>query len=249
MKREEYIKYYQKIDSGKLIEILENQKKYNPIAIEVAQLELERRNLTKDEYSNFKSEIEEKNKSSQEKKESLTQVKNKLNERIDESFETTSKIIDPTIENPKLTNIRILSGFLIFYGLYTLLSQFEYLKFVFNTEEAEISLFEIKILLLIIFPIISGVLIWKPAKIGWFLTITTCMIFIVLSFLTFSIYPTFGGLYIPVLTVIFYGSIIYYLGQENLRSAFNITKQDLINSGIAIVFLIILMNILVILIN
>lgn len=86
MKKEDFIKYYSALTNFELLKIIEEKEKYQPDAIEAASEILSTRNYSIEELFTAQSEINHGINKKKEKQEKIEQIKNKVNDFVDEHF-------------------------------------------------------------------------------------------------------------------------------------------------------------------
>lgn len=226
MNKNDYKDYYEKMDLVKLIGILENSDDYNPIAIEVADEELKRRQISASEYNQIKIEL-----SNHKLEADLKAEKNKLlidetKENIKTKANASLEAVNPLVQNSNTTTIKVISGYFIIAGLYTLLTEFGYLKFVMTDETFNFSMYEYIILISFILPIIAGLLLWFTNKIGWYLSILICLIGIGIGVYFCVQFHNDGGILLALFLLFIHGGIIYYLFKPPIRDLFNVRQEE-----------------------
>jgi hypothetical protein len=158
---------YKGLNNTDLLNIIENAKDYQPLAVTAGQIEINRRKLTAEEFANAKADLDLRR----------YDIENKLqNSKV---FRVKVKTIGLSIINnfipihnsipSTVKYIKIISLFLGGLFLYTLYTQFEFLQFAFSDEENnwDISTF-VFFLPWIILPT-TGILFWLKKKSGWML--------------------------------------------------------------------------------
>lgn len=259
----EFQKRYKSFENHKLLKIIEEAEKYQPIAVEAAQLELSRREISDEEIQRVKDKVEGKKAVTEQRQNQVKKVKAKGTELFD--------IIKPIQENPptidrKINLIVIVFGLMALYRIY---QQFDMIQLILTSNLAE---WEISLVLfflpMILLPI--GVFhFWKRNKVGWILM----SIFFVYNFVNGVVFflmtwewkkeekysrndysdgeflimdyedhenyidhffPETNS-YIYVLIIAVYGATLWYICKEDIRKEFQVEeKSALITIGISV---------------
>ena len=123
-------------------------------------------------------------------------------------------------------------------GIISFLVQYDYLKFVYSEAETKFTFFEFYIIGTLLTSIISGILLWKLKKTGWYLTLILCLSCIIYSLHSIVTFEYVDN-YIPfIVPIIIFLSIFYYLVLKNQRALFNIKKENVYNFFLILIGLI-----------
>ena len=166
MTENDFSEYYKKISNTELLEILENPKNYQPLAIKAAMQEFSNRQLSDDEINLARLPLIEKRRLKERKKQNRESIENNVKDTTAMLIETLNPIQKerPGIDKTILL-IELSFGFIFIFKIITnnwiLLRSIKYLsRFPFSSLE---TLFPV-----IILPI-ALLTFWKKKKIGWIL--------------------------------------------------------------------------------
>jgi len=204
---DEFSEYYKTVESLRIVSILRNQSDYNLESIKAAKLELESRNLSDNELQEINSVLDG-------RRENETEIKTRnkaIKESIQKKIETSLEIANPKESSSNNLKIKSFSALLVANGLLVIYSQWSYLNFVFTDEMSNgVGSFELLIFVSIIVPIISGVLLWRKTKIGYYLAFGIA-IFVLLLYGAMTIFEIMNNevdLGSKILSIIFQLTII-----------------------------------------
>ena len=230
--------YYKTISSADLLDILDNQGDYQPLALDAARAEWARRNLSEEELQSARQVLENKKAQKEIEKEKIKAVETKIKAAGNSIIDTINPIQTGVSSAEKTIRLIVI----VFGGifLYDLLKEYRmhlaYLK-DFSRFPLEGSLYFFPLLLLFV----SILLFWARKKLGWIL---------LAIFITFSTVSAIMGL-IHTLTwkpsglagfdkifirpspgtyifqLIFLAGILYVLCKTNIREVFSVNKQTI----------------------
>eukprot|EP01029_Cantina_marsupialis_P030236 TRINITY_DN8077_c0_g3_i2.p1 TRINITY_DN8077_c0_g3~~TRINITY_DN8077_c0_g3_i2.p1 ORF type:complete len:258 (+),score=19.66 TRINITY_DN8077_c0_g3_i2:360-1133(+) len=225
-----------------LLEIIDSSSGYQPEAIEAAENELEKRQLSTDDLKKAKLEQEKK------REERIVQSMNKkkIEHKIKNIGDSISDTLNPIQNSPIKTEkeIRILTIVFGIISVYQIYNEFGMLKFMFGNDGA-VWTFEMWLyfLPLILVPI-STFLFWFRKKIGWILIgiylIYSAISTFVMAIQVWNIKPTgnpqFDSIfpttspYIFALTFMFFIGFIWAIGKRNIREEYSISNGTMITT-------------------
>jgi hypothetical protein len=194
---------------------------YEPLAVEAAKKELEKRKISGDDQLKIKSELQS--------EENLIPKKDK----IDKIKRELSEAYNPLTNETYRRRIILISGFLIVTFIFNLIDNFQLLRNI-NFSSFEYTLLE-PILFLILTPL-AGILIWKENKSGWIILVglltfyTVIYLFLQISAIVIAmsgeldIYSREGEVKFTIkliLMILFW----LYLNSKGLRDYLNISSR------------------------
>lgn len=231
--KNQYLDTYKKLPTAKLLEILENRKDYQPLAIETAKLELESRQLNAQDLEEIKNEIKLKNIEEQNK---VTQAKEKRKEITAKAFKFL-EYADPLVEKTPEKSIIILIVLLLIITLFKLVANASIIKYLYE-EDGIYGLLNLDILEIIYLPI-TIFLLWKKTLIGWkMLFIWLCYHILMTGVLTYYAFQfrditgplasfiTTPSLSTCILLFVFYGGLLYFINKATTKSLFKSAEKE-----------------------
>jgi len=242
----EFSEKYKSLSNIELLKILEEQKKYQQIAVETAKKELENRKLSKQELEKIKSEIL---KEKLEKKK-RTEKKEKITNYLTPFFETINPIQSGIKTPEKIINlITIIFGII---SIYRPFKEYTILHYIFTDSNSGWDLSMVDFLLPLIILPIATYLFWKRKKTGWilmaiFLTYSA-IIGLTIFFMSLnretSGFGNFEALFPTVspisyfLTFVFFSGSLWAISKKEIREYYNIKNTTLYKViGISIIFM------------
>jgi hypothetical protein len=230
----DFTERYQKMSNSEVLQIISNAEDYQPLAVEAAKNEIERRGLSENELIKAYSKIELKRQVEHDKvdtrKEKEEQLKSKFYKFIDPIHPFKSDI--PSYER----TIRLIVIVFGLIAIYQLISGFDGFIYFFGSPESwdySVLLFLISYLLL---PT-AIIYFWKRKRIGWILlliyfiySLSTIVALIVLAFqYQSSGFPLFDEILFPrispsvyILPFLFYVGNIWVIFKKDIRKHYSI---------------------------
>lgn len=245
-----FSEYYKTISNAELINIISNQRDYQPLAVEAAKKELLERQLSDTDIKEAKQLLIDKQLQKDKQREKLKANEEKAKATVNTLIDTLNPI-QPDIPSTERT-IRFIV--IIFGGLflYQLFSDFKmHIVFVkdFTRFPFESTLYLVPLVLL---PV-AIFTFWKKIKIGWslitiystFSAVEVLWTIIQMRSSTNSLLdnpfpqPTILSV---IIQLIFFGGIIYAVCKQNIRNEFSVNENKMtttiIISGVLAFFLI-----------
>jgi len=219
MTEHDFSEYYKKISNTELLEILENPKGYQPLAIKVAKQEFSNRQLSDDELNLARLPLIEKQLLKERKREKRESIENNVKDTTAMLIETLNPIQKETPGIDKtILLIELSFGFIFLFTVITnhrllLRSIKDFSRFPFLSLE---TLFPI-----IILPIALWTF-WNKKRIGWMLFtiyLTFSATEAVLSL--FNQYDLIGLIF---LSFLFIGTL-FLISKQNIMDQFSITRK------------------------
>jgi len=233
---------YKTLSNTELFKIIERKKDYQVLAVEAAQNEINKRNLSAVDLQNSKTEIENEQK---EKNVILKKKKDKEEKliQIGTTFFDTINPLQKGIQTPEKL-IRLIT--IIFAGLSIIqfFREFGMISFMFTSSSAE---WEFSMILyfmpLIIIPL-TTILFWKRKKIGWiFLTLfltysatSSAGLFLTSLNTDYSTPSIFDDLFpqmIPtdyLFILLFYAGTLWVICKKDIRDIYTINEKSMFTS-------------------
>ena len=233
--------YYKTISNTELLDILENQESYQPLAVDAAKTEFENRQLPDQEISEAKEPLIAKQLENEKQKDKAKAIEDRVKNVGNSLVDTLKPIQKETPSTDKL--IRIIT--LVFGGLfiYQIISDYRMLTLMIK----DIARFDFSSFLYFL-PLVvlstATFTFWKRKTIGW----------IILSFfLTYSAFGALWGIWESItrkssglagfdnlfprpspmtyiIQLCFLGGTLYILSKPNIREVFKIEKQKMITT-------------------
>jgi hypothetical protein len=242
----QFTERYKRISNSDLLKVIATPEDYQPLAIVAAKIEIANRQLSDQEITNAKAELELQRQQKEEQNQKKKEIKNKV-KSFGSSFIDN---INPIQTTTRTTNKTILIISIVLGGL-SIINIYKYgmLKYMFTNSDAR---WDFSVLIyffpLIILPL-GTFLFWRRKKLGWSLLsiyFTYIAIGVIISFiLELNTKPTgipaFDSLTpkdLPLINIwsfIFNGGCLWVLCKENIRNVYSIGKRQMYNSiGIAV---------------
>lgn len=220
---------YKKLSTSKLLDIIENHKDYQPIAVETAKLEL----ASRQDIEEAKAEVQEKNIKTQKK---LAEEKQKRKNISDNALKVL-EYVDPLVEKTPEKTIVIICVVLLLVFLYKTVASFGMIVSSFRGfAEGDITLYWF--LLEYLYLPVTIFFLWRKTKTGWkmllFWLIYQCILdcsslYIYYkmsgiddSFMRLMPIPDFSG---TLLSLALHSGLIYFICKPNIKSFFQ-SKTD-----------------------
>lgn len=221
MTENDFSKYYKKISNTELLEILENPKNYQPLAIKVAKQEFSNRQLSDDEINLARLPLIEKQLLKERKRQKRESIENNVKDKTAILIETLNPIQKetPSIDKTILL-IELSFGFIFIFNIITshrilLRSIKDFSRFPFISLE---TLFPV-----IILPI-ALLTFWNKKKIGWIL-LTIYLTFSatesVLSLLA-NQYDLISSIFQSLLFI----GTLFLISKQNIMEQFSINRKN-----------------------
>jgi hypothetical protein len=215
---------YKKLPTSKLLEIIENKKDYQPVAIEAALLELESRQ----DLDEAKNELNEKNITKQKKEEATSQKKKEL---TDKAFKALG-YVDPLTEKKTEKSVVILCVLLLLIFLYKTVTTFDTLLSVFKSFGHNDIIIYILLIEYLYLPV-TIFFLWRRSMVGWSMLLIWLIIQTLLDCSglymcyqlsgigdSFSQFMPMPSLYSYLMGLAFHGTLLYFICKPNIRSLF-----------------------------
>jgi hypothetical protein len=228
---------YKTFSNSDLLRVIENQSDYQPEAVEAAKTEINQRNLSDEEFTEAKSDLEPERQVKQKQNKKKAEVEQKVMSLGTSVFDTINPIqkTAPTAER-LIRLITIVFGLIAIFKWY---NQFGLVKFMLTDNSAGWDLSMIEYFLPLILLPIATILFWLRKKSGWIL---------MAAYLTYSAISAFGliimtwnmePLGVPaldslfpqtspttqILTTLFFGGALWVLTKKEIKEHYNINRQ------------------------
>ena len=232
-KMSEFTQHYKNLSNYELIKILSESDKYNPEAIETANLELNSRNLNPEEISDYQELISSK----QWENSKLNKQKKQIEKAVFKAGDSFVKNLDPIQKGPVTIERYIYSILIIFAGLsiYTIYKEYDFLQFLIFSGDMGWDLSMLDYFMPILLLPIATIAFFMRKKIGWILLVmfSTYTIVSVMVILIFelnnhpsnitaleALFPSVNPLnYVP--PILFYAAILWVLLKHELMPIFS----------------------------
>ncbi|MBS1635805.1 MAG: hypothetical protein JST26_07760 [Bacteroidetes bacterium] len=215
---------YKKLSTAKLLDIIENRKDYQPIAIEIAKLELAGRQ----DIEQAKSEVRKKNDEAQKK---LAEKKQRRKEASDKALKVL-EYADPLIEKTPEKTIVIICTVLLLAFLFKTVTGFNLIISAFK--DIANGDFTVSMFLLEYFYLpVAVFFLWKKTVTGWKMLLIWLVYQLILdcsglylffkmsgigdSFMQFMPMPDLSAI---LFGVVFHGGLIYFIFKPNVKALF-----------------------------
>ena len=238
----DFTETYKTLTNTELFKIIERKKDYQVLAVEAAQNEINKRNLSAVDIQNSKNEIENEEK----KKDIILKNKKDKEEKLNQLGSTFFDTISPLqkgIQTPEKL-VRLIT--IIFTGLSIIqfFLEFGMISFMFTSNSAEWDFSMILYFMPLIIIPLTTILFWKRKKIGWiFLTLfLTCSatssagLFLTSLNTDYSIPSIFDDLLpqtIPtdfLFLLLFYAGTLWVICKKDIREIYTINEKSMITS-------------------
>ncbi len=176
---------YRTYSDLQLLEIIENGKDYQPIALETAKAELESRKLSEAELAEAKQILKEKQQDATQKEESSKVLQSKVRE----IGTKVAHQLNPTTHKSHELIIKIICFYLGFELLWSLYDQFSLLTFILFEPQPVWDPTSILFFIPYIYVPLIIFFFWKRTKTGW--TLYVLMLSFVISFGLISLIESF----------------------------------------------------------
>ena len=227
---------YKTLTIVELLDILDNPSNYQPLAVKVAKLEFDSRQLTPEQIGEAINEQESKRQEQLAKRQKIKNIETKVKSNIASIVETFHPIQKETPTAEKY--IKFISLFLVLLFLYNLYNGFWFFRYMFIDDVRNWDSSMWFYILSFVFLPIAAILFWHKKKTGWtltatFFTLTTvemaCMFLRSFNRKPSGI-PVFDNLSStqPILFLLYsvlFGGTLYLICKENIRAIFKIEKD------------------------
>ncbi|MEM7108944.1 MAG: hypothetical protein AAF519_12020 [Bacteroidota bacterium] len=244
----QFTERYKTFSNSDLLRVIDNQSDYQPEAVEAAKTEIDQRNLSDQEMTEAKDELETERQKKQKLNEKRAEVEQKVKTIGTSIFDTINPIQKSAPTAEKL--IRLIT---IVFGLITVVKWYNELglvKFMLTDDTGGWDLSMIEYFLPLILLPAAVILFWLRKKSGWILMAV---------YLTYSAISAFGliimtwnmePLGIPaldslfpqtssttqILTTLFFGVTLWVMTKKEIKEHYDINRQTMIAAiGIAAV--------------
>lgn len=233
---------YKTWTNDKLLDIIDNQHEYQPLAVEAARHELDNRQLSVEQLNAAKTTQRERQKQEEDKQRRAKEVNDKITSIGLSLADTLNPILKEGDNTGKI--IKFVSLFLGGLFLYRLYEEFGLLTFMFTDSSAKWDFTMVFYFLPLIILPTAGLLMWFRKTFGWALStffFSYTAVGAIPLFLSAlgrhptgnealdTLFPVVSPL-VHVGTIILFGSATWVMTKENLRSAYKIDKQGMIVS-------------------
>jgi hypothetical protein len=253
MNGNDFLERYKGFGNTDLLDIVDNAKDYQPLAVEAAQLERDYRQLSAEHLSEAKMELNIRRQDKANKQQKVNDIENKV-KSVGYSLLDN---LNPIQKNAPTTDkyINLISLFLGGFFLYSFYNELGLLQFMFTEEIVDWDFGTILIFLPWIILPTAAILFWFRRKHGW--TLTTLFFSYTLTGVTYLFLmelnrkptgmPLFDTLFpitsptVYIGTFVFFGGLISILCKPEIREIYGIDKQAMlitIGSGAGIALLI-----------
>lgn len=231
----DYYTHFKKMDSLKLVSILNKESEYNSKAIEAARLEFQSRELTDEELKRIDQQIT----LQKEKLDSNRQQVNLIKSNFENVVSSLKSWINPYQKKSAFSKIKLVGIILIALSIFNIISRWEIINLTIKSGSFYLLLLEsVEILL----GFGSGILLLKLKKQGYYLTLFYLSINILASIYV-SYETMFSDYYTPdyqllslslnlIIVSIFILSLIFLLSKEARNHFFenNILNEEILDS-------------------
>lgn len=163
----EFTEHYKNLSLSQLLKIIEESEKYNPIAVETAQLEIESRQHSEVDFHKTKSLIEAQKEHKEVEINKRKHKEDKLKKGVFTFFETISPIQNG-IQTPERI-IRLITILFAVIAIYKIYNEYWLLSYMFTNGLDKWDFSTIVYLLELILLPATVVLFWQRKKMGWIL--------------------------------------------------------------------------------
>lgn len=229
-----FAEYYKTISNTELLSILENPTDYLPEALEAANTELTKRNLSENEIKEIKNLFQSQKAQKEKQQQKIKAVEIALKGKA-KVFLDTLNPIQPDLP----TTERTIRSIVIVFGLiflYSVVSNYGLIRFFLH--DFRLSPFTtIFTFLPFILLLIAIITFWKRKRIGWTLlvayltfsaVITLCTMFNDLNRSGSEFIETFipsTPVIIYIIQILFLGGSIYIVCRQNIREVYAVSTQ------------------------
>lgn len=230
----QYSEIYKKLPTEKLLGIIENSKDYQSIAVDTAKLELENRQLDKQDLEKIKNDVKQQN---IEKQNLESEAKEKRKEIVSKAFKFL-EYADPLVEKSPDKSIIILMVLLSIISIFKIAVNASSIKYVFENDGISGLITDLDILEMIYLPI-TILFLWRKSITGWkMLFIWLCYHLIRIGVLTYfafqfldidgplSSFITTPSLSTCLMLFVFYGGLLYFINKPTTKSLFKSTNNN-----------------------
>ena len=231
---QDFTKRYSSYDNIDLFKILAKKSEYQPEAVLAAKAEIDRRQISEEEVDRIQATILKEKEAVENKEKRSQEIKQQIIDTINPVKETA-----PTVK-------RVVNGITIVFCGIALFQWYKFFQILFFVWNENLSMLDFGtafmiIPLLILTPGI--ILFWKRVKTGW-VFMMSYFVFTIVQIIAwfyftwnlgnnFSDYQLFGAVTpqtAQVLTLIFYGGLIYTICQKNIKDQFQVTAKTMTNA-------------------
>lgn len=235
-----------------LLDIVESPNDYQPLAVEAAQFELDRRHLTPEQFAEAKLQQEVRRTNKDQKQQRLKEIE----KRVISTGTSISDMLNPVQKSTPTTD-KIIKFILLFIGvtfLYQLYKEFDMIKYMFTDTGAKWDFSMVVYFVPLLALPIVGVLFGLRKRIGWTLTAiySSCTAAGVIPIFIMELtreplgIPAIDAIAPPVSPVVYIWSFLAFAGltwslcRADVREAYQIDRRDMLTAlgiGTGIVFL------------
>lgn len=233
----QFFEKYRTLSNTELLRIIENQFDYQEGAVEAAKEEIKQRKLTKPELEEAKQKLSIEQQVKRKQFENQIEIMNQL-KKIGRSFFDSLNPIQHSAPNSERL-IRLITIVFAFFSIYLIYNQFELIIFMLSESLTDwnygIVVYMVPLILLPTATLLFGFRL----KIGWILMYAyltySAVKAIGLLILTWNIEPTellpIDRLFpritptTQILTILFFGGILWGLGKNDILRKFSINRQ------------------------
>lgn len=253
MTLKDFSDYYKTISDTELLDILEHQENYQPLAIEAAKKEFENRKLSDEDISRAKQPLILKQLEKHEQNKKIKAIENKLKNASNTLVDTLNPIQTEVPTANKLIRLISIAFFALF--LYKIISDFR----LFSAMIKDIAKFDsfsfFYFLPFVILPTAS-ITFWMRKTIGWMLSVFFIIysiigaIWVLLESINWKPAGNFFDDLFPrpspiayIFLILLLIGMLYVISKQNIRKIFKIDRQRLLitifGSSLATIFLMI----------
>ena len=240
MNHNPFIDIYKTWPDDELLDVLNTPADYQPMAVEAAQIEIEKRQLTSEQLTFAKARQAERQNNIAIEKQKVERVENKIKSASRFVF----NIFNP-IQKDKVTTdnyILTLCVFMFFLSLYQVIKDFGLLRYMFEPgSKAKWDFSVVLMLMPYIFLPISASLFWLRKKNGWILTTCWCTYSATGAFFLFLDALKYRPIGIPsldkifpamlpekyLLLIILYGVILWIICKQPIKEIYKIDERTM----------------------
>jgi hypothetical protein len=248
MKENNFKNLYKTWTTDKLLDIIDNPNEYQPLSVEAAQMEIDSRQLSEKQLDEAKKIQSARLFEKDSKHQKVKAVEDKLKSvgtSLADSLNPIQKELPSTDKYIKLISLLFVGLF-----LYQLIKDFKLLRYTLFDDNGRWDFSMVLYFILFLLLPAAGLLLWFRKKIGWILATVffsysasfAILLFIKTFNYTPSGFPAIDNLFptpsptVYILTLLFYGGLIWIMSKSNIRELYNIGKPDMfITIGIGVV--------------
>jgi len=160
----DFEKQFEKLSAEKLIKIIHNQNDYDPLAIQAAEKEISKRELTTEQFSEIQTKVQQEEAANNEATFSLEMLKNLL-KNIASTF---LRFLNPRAEKSLEDIVEGIATFIVLIAFYKIYGIFDSIYFEGQFYFDRVGFYEIQNWVIsVAIPMVGGYLLWEEKQSGW----------------------------------------------------------------------------------